>query len=259
MDKGKNKGKVTAFIMNHWRKFCAGFVVLLILLCILIKIKDGYNYISALANVVIATSAVMAYLTARNYLPQLTTQEGYKIAIHMVNNELQSTSVISDSIFAAKNMDVFLKKLDGKNASDADNKKLNQDIIKFNKVILNAKQYEQSINHYVSTMKTYGLEPAPDRKVYFDGFRQSLNQINIALHEIKIILPLFENYHKSIIPPSFAIQSTLFKYNYIKDRYIKINDALSSIDSAYNALNSNRLSFFGEKRQIGKLFVVNQD
>lgn len=234
-------------------------LILSSILCFLINIKDGYNYISALANVVIATSAVMAYLTARNYLPQLTTQEGYKIAIQMVNNELQSTAVINMAFVAAKKLDVTLMNFDGKRAENDKSKTLRDDYDKFKELLDSAKTYENRINNYISTMTTYGLKPAPDREVDFNMFCQNINNINVALLDIKIILQAYIGSYSYRASNDSIDSYTKFSYINNKESFEKIKNALQSLASAHNKLESNRLSFFGEKKQIGKLFVVNLD
>lgn len=50
-----------------------------------VKNGDVAAWVSMLFNGVMATAAVGAYLTARKWVPQLTTQEGYKVAICLVN------------------------------------------------------------------------------------------------------------------------------------------------------------------------------
>ena len=50
--------------------------------------KSSYtDWISAFCNVVIAGATVGAVITARNYLAQFTAQEGYKLAIKLVNED----------------------------------------------------------------------------------------------------------------------------------------------------------------------------
>lgn len=264
MDKGNGKSKVIAWINNH--KLILGSVLCMVLtvtgFSVLFCMDNGYNYISALANVVIATSAVMAYLTARNYLPQLTTQEGYKIAIQMVNNELQSTGVINSAVVFARKLDVFLRNRDDKRVYITEHRKLLEEIKKFADSRKEVNRYEDKINQYISTMTTYGLKPAPDREVYFKGFCQSLNQINITLLDVEIVLQFYSNSHSSkVTDPK---DTSFYKFHYIEgknemENYKNMQTALSSLVSAYNTLESNRLSFFGEKKQIGRLFVVNLD
>lgn len=50
-----------------------------------VKNGDAAAWLSMLFNGVMALAAVGAYLTARKWVPQLTTQEGYKVAISLVN------------------------------------------------------------------------------------------------------------------------------------------------------------------------------
>lgn len=52
-----------------------------------VKNGDTAAWLSMLFNGVMALAAVGAYLTARKWVPQLTTQEGYKVAISLVNEE----------------------------------------------------------------------------------------------------------------------------------------------------------------------------
>lgn len=63
--------------------------------------KSSYtDWISAFCNVVMAGATVAAVLTARNYLAQFTAQEGFKIAIALVNDKMLSlvkhVNVIND-------------------------------------------------------------------------------------------------------------------------------------------------------------------
>jgi Na+/phosphate symporter len=53
-----------------------------------VKNGDAAAWLSMLFNAVMAVAAVGAFLTARKWLPQLTTQEGYREAITLVNDYL---------------------------------------------------------------------------------------------------------------------------------------------------------------------------
>lgn len=44
------------------------------------------DWIISVANTVMAATAIAAFLVARSWLPQMTTQEGYKLAIELVND-----------------------------------------------------------------------------------------------------------------------------------------------------------------------------
>ncbi|BBV79284.1 TPA: hypothetical protein R8G53_005590 [Citrobacter braakii] len=58
------------------------------------------DWIASLANASMAVTAVLAFKVARSWLPQLTTQEGYKLAIELVNDHYiwlgMQNSVLTD-------------------------------------------------------------------------------------------------------------------------------------------------------------------
>ncbi|MFP2268031.1 hypothetical protein [Citrobacter braakii] len=58
------------------------------------------DWIASLANASMAVTAVLAFMVARSWLPQLTTQEGYKLAIELVNDHYiwlgMQNSVLTD-------------------------------------------------------------------------------------------------------------------------------------------------------------------
>nr|WP_261905556.1 hypothetical protein [Escherichia coli]CAH8250733.1 Uncharacterised protein [Escherichia coli] len=65
---------------------CAAIILLGTVLGQAVK-KGAAAWLSMLFNGVMALAAVRDYLTARKWVPQLTTQEGYKVAISLVNEE----------------------------------------------------------------------------------------------------------------------------------------------------------------------------
>jgi len=58
------------------------------------------DWISSVANASMAVTAILAFKVARSWLPQLTTQEGYKLAIELVNDHYiwlgMQNSVLTD-------------------------------------------------------------------------------------------------------------------------------------------------------------------
>ncbi|EKS6156611.1 hypothetical protein QCB07_004837 [Salmonella enterica] len=56
------------------------FVLAVVLFCQLTDTGSAADWIASVANTVMAITAIFAFIVARNWLPQLTTQEGYKLA-----------------------------------------------------------------------------------------------------------------------------------------------------------------------------------
>ncbi|EKD5160980.1 hypothetical protein OR235_004572, partial [Enterobacter cloacae] len=104
--------------------------------------KSSYtDWIAAFCNLIMAGATVSAVITARNYLAQFTAQEGYKIAISLVNDDLLKIKEYKSVLNAHK---MLYKKID-------DNKKilprrghlgfLKQDMILLNNQSIALKNY----------------------------------------------------------------------------------------------------------------------
>jgi len=62
------------------------FVLAVVLFCQVAETGSAADWIASVANLCMAVTAVCAFIVARSWLPQLTTQEGYKLAITLVND-----------------------------------------------------------------------------------------------------------------------------------------------------------------------------
>lgn len=61
------------------------FVLAVVLFYQVAETGSAADWVASVANAVMAITAVFAFIVARSWLPQLTTQEGYKLAIELVN------------------------------------------------------------------------------------------------------------------------------------------------------------------------------
>ena len=62
------------------------FVLAVVLFYQVAETGSAADWVASVANAVMAITAVFAFIVARSWLPQLTTQEGYKLAIELVND-----------------------------------------------------------------------------------------------------------------------------------------------------------------------------
>ncbi|POU03931.1 hypothetical protein C3369_00780 [Escherichia sp. ESNIH1] len=62
------------------------FVLAVVLFCQVAETGSAADWVASVANAIMAITAVFAFIVARSWLPQLTTQEGYKLAIQLVND-----------------------------------------------------------------------------------------------------------------------------------------------------------------------------
>lgn len=63
------------------------FILVFVLFSQVAETGSAADWVASVANVVMAITAVLAFVVARSWLPQLTTQEGYKEAIRLVNDQ----------------------------------------------------------------------------------------------------------------------------------------------------------------------------
>ena len=75
-----------AFVAVTAASGTALLVAIIVLVYDLRLTGSAADWLATLCNAVVATAAVAAFLVARSWLPQMTTQEGYKTAIALVND-----------------------------------------------------------------------------------------------------------------------------------------------------------------------------
>lgn len=148
--------------------------------------KSSYtDWISAFCNLIMAGATVSAVITARNYLAQFTAQEGYKIAISVVNDDLLK---ITDYAFVLTSYNELYKIID-------DNKKIfpnRNDIAKLNPYItrlqgdrIRFNEYFNQLEQKIKKLHTYGLEISDEK---FQCFVNILSSCKDILEEINDIL-----------------------------------------------------------------------
>lgn len=82
-------GFIKPYIIKYYVAFFVGGLVWMLLDVYVTKGIDA-SFVSAVMDSIMAGTAILAVLAAKNYLAQFTAQEGYKIAISLVNDEILS-------------------------------------------------------------------------------------------------------------------------------------------------------------------------
>lgn len=80
---------IKEYIIKYYVAFFCGGVVWMLLDVYVTKGIDA-SFVSAIMDSIMAGTAMLAVLAAKNYLAQFTAQEGFKIAISLVNEEVLS-------------------------------------------------------------------------------------------------------------------------------------------------------------------------
>lgn len=137
------------------------------------------EWLSALLNLVMAGAAVAAFITARSWLPQLTTQEGYKLAIRLVNDEFYRLSEKNPLMFNAGDVFNAAQSIVDEQEQEQEQEKreatrgLSTSIAKLDKVLVENRTRRDTIERALFQMKTYGLEIVPEKEQAMRSMQKS--------------------------------------------------------------------------------------
>ncbi|UAN54648.1 hypothetical protein KGP26_29205 (plasmid) [Serratia sp. JSRIV002] len=82
------------------------------------KTSDFTNWIIALANITMAFAAIAAWRSARKYLATFFAQEGYRLAIEFINQNIIYLGVKNRYMVITGNALVILSQLGGKSHTE---------------------------------------------------------------------------------------------------------------------------------------------
>lgn len=224
--------------------------------------KSSYtDWISAFCNLVMAGATVSAVITARNYLAQFTAQEGYKIAISLINDDLLNIKVFDSVLVAHKSL---YDKID-KHKKILPMQKhvgfLKPNIITLQSEVIALDGYVNELKLKIKKLHTYGLELTKNKTIFFTSILLScegiLSEANDLLKKAQRISDLIdENYkeNKSRDYDYDRVQSgTVFE---LKRFESFIPNPIEVIKSKWEVLLENYELFFSEDYSITEIFKV---
>ncbi|MBU9809436.1 hypothetical protein J1785_06720 [Rahnella sp. SL6] len=121
------------------------------------------DWLATIFNGVVAIAAVAAFIVARSWLPQLTTQEGYKTAIQLVNDQyIQLGEAHSPAAAVEKAMAAFNNSAIAGLQTNLDS--YNDAMRQLEIELQAARQNWEEIKNYRFCLHTYGLIETPRYK-----------------------------------------------------------------------------------------------
>lgn len=219
--------------------------------------KSSYtDWVSAFCNIIMAAATVGAVLTARNYVAQFTAQEGYKIAINLVNHQLpQVTNYDGFKKEIDKINDLYSNLNNGDSFSDSS---ITNSISNIQGYIGTLRKYKADVNKSLFDIGTYGLEFSRSKKYIFESMMESLDVIidystgviknvedfNKSVRSEFNIRPWqsLESGHLNISPNDVVLDGIKFKSKFILNNYDNVMDLYSKLHDG--------------DRRITNLFVV---
>lgn len=233
---------------------------LLILIIVLINdlnlTGSAADWVASICNAVTAITAIAAFIVARSWLPQLTTQEGYKLAIRLVNEEILKLGEENllkqnahDAVVAFTTLQYHEQLVRGETV-----------LSELSKVYKQADQQVKTIRNLEKQMATYGLKPAPDREKAFNDMMKALNCFAGLVRSEWVLL---------VAIARGGVTSTKIADLLNIDTYSLINsmgagtawtdlskNQLQEMDDSWTRMINNQKAFLGTDSQIGKLFTV---
>ena len=247
---------IKEYIIKYYVAFFCGGVVWMLLDVYVTKGIDS-SFVSAVMDTIMAGTAILAVLAAKNYLAQFTAQEGFKIAISLVNDEMMTL----DRHYVV--LDNYLKLYD--QIHDFDRKTISRDMgptltelqkkLTSSSVELNA-LYNRMLEKK-RKLDTYGIVIQNSKTQFYIDM---ISNLSMFLVKCKILETKTIDMRKSI---EFLYKDGLnkiSKHSFHLNRYKFEDEVANSIDTNQlwlSIINNNTKFREIGGRSITKLFKVN--
>ncbi|HHL2528201.1 TPA: hypothetical protein ACQ317_004146 [Yersinia enterocolitica] len=220
------------------------------------------DWISAFCNIIMAGATVVAVLAAKNYLAQFTAQEGYKIAIELVNEHIRQISQCERLCEFYIEQRRMIEKYKNVLPTNAITSSIDGNTNRYDLLVTDYNRFVSKFEDYLFKLNTYGLSVSDTKSKDFNSMLSGLREISKSCNDLleksrKIVTVMKEQYKEnkhniSNYSPSEhgGINFTLSRYdNLMIDELFDIRQVLD------NAMLSYR-GFISDDNTITKLFNV---
>lgn len=221
------------------------------------------SFVSAVMDSIMAGTAILAVLAARNYLAQFTAQEGYKLAIHFVNFSFHE--ILSLSTELKKYSDIleeyYINLVDKeKTTVDLNGFTIHPD--NFNSTLQKINECKTSLDKELASIKTYGLHLNFERSFLYEQISGFLKHLNDKFNE-------FTDQNNGYIDAldrelDLEMRNPFPKLPISRDKFGKTNDTALNNLVTYSLrikciskdINSCCDEFISKSEKITRIFVV---
>ncbi len=256
--------QASVYATSPFVAFSIGAVVVMLLDVYVTKGIDS-SFVSACMDVVMAGAAVGAVLIARNYLAQFTAQEGYKIAIELVNDVFPKHEGLKTVVPLCNTaLTIINKVIEQESISGKEIFTLKSILSKCSSMSEDANSVYKEVSKLLFKTKTYGLYPSNDREYYFYNFINTIDlvssQLKILAKELDVVkdnievFNRFKNQSEVIIIDDMNHDDDAFALNKIKDNLF--SRRLDEVDATIKQMFNSHKRFIGKDNTITELFKV---
>lgn len=246
-------------VLHAFAVVAFAILILIILFGQTVKDSGPAEWLSAVLNLVMSGAAVAAYLTARSWLPQLTTQEGYKEAIALVNEQYIHLGPFNTLTPAAeKVMKAFQKQNETMQGDDLE--AYTEAVNELIQHLYTADSVQQSIREIQFRLNTYGLKPAEPYAAKIEAMTTAFEQVQgVGGWLVKHLRENVTRHYRARQPP---LRSYDLNYDalILGMRKAETQETIESLYQLFTAVLKEMVdchdAIFAEKPPIGELFTV---
>lgn len=242
---------------DRWLR--TGFVLFLIVLLMLIifngtaKTSDVSNWIIAFANIAMAAAAVVAWRGARRFLSEFFAQEGYRLAIEFVNENVIHLGINNEFILRAQKALAVCSELNGKRHSEQDNKRFAYAVSQLEALLISHNDWLNNMRSLSFRMETYGIYAAENKKKAMAEMVIALDSMILlgerALGNLKNDSNLYNGYVSDSVQ---RLQP--FKSSHLSET----RELLKEINKEWNLMVLERDKFLSGGKHAKELFTVRE-
>ena len=222
------------------------------------------SFVSAIMDSIMAGTAILAVLAARNYLAQFTAQEGYKLAIELIN---QTLLPIGNNFISLNNRhSAVYKFLDGNQEIVPTQHHLDtlfEHITALKKDSNEIKSKIAGINFNLKRINTYGLIVSNKKKFDFSRLMSNLSNLEKSYSDLCEKLDMIHSSMKHRFNGNFKnknddVASAEFVYSY-RSFIERIPEDKEIVEGYFKAINESHENLFLNNRVATKFFIVSPD
>ncbi|MEH4661125.1 hypothetical protein [Phytobacter diazotrophicus] len=242
---------------DRWLR--TGFVLFLVALILLIvfngtaKTSDVSNWIIAFANIAMAAAAVGAWRAARKFLSEFFAQEGYRLAIALINENVIHLGIDNEYTLRAQKAIVTCRQLHGKAHSDDKLARFRHGLDPLVTLHGHHRTWLSNIRSLSFRMETYGIYAAEDKKA-------ALTEMILALDSMVLQgASLLSNLSEDFRVYEQKIKSRDGFYLPFRSQHLaEMEKTLLRINDEWNLMVNSRKKLLSEGKHARTLFVVRE-
>lgn len=242
---------------DRWLR--TGLVVFLAILLLAIiftgtgKSSDVSNWVIAGANIAMAAAAVKAWRAAQKFLGEFFAQEGYRLAIALINDNVIHLGIDNEFTVLANKAIAVCTELNGDRHTTANNIRYKTAVTQLETLQTRHVTILENMRSLSFRMETYGIHAAEAKK-------EPLIAMVIALDEMnRLGAELLDHLRSDAGAYNFVVCSHNLSQQFNSNCLPLMTTLMESINREWNQMVDNRTQLLSGGKHARTLFVVREN